>query len=202
MTEPLYKQYEHAHPIGIYPMCNFGGLVILDIIEHADTVIAAFDFGTGYQKIRRHKIYYSDTGRAYIRKNSTRYYFDNVMKVGCQHVYGSRYNILVCAASTGIYAYERLYEVKPAYAGFFITHIGKYWKISYNDYRRKNAMYKNVVAVGNEKYKIHDCYTRLRSFDTLTAAKQYARKHENISVFRLYFANDTGDLLYTREFPL
>lgn len=82
MIEPLYKQYENRHPIGICPLCNFGGLAILDIIDHADTVIAAFDFGSGYQKIRRHKIYYSDAGRAYIRKNNTRYYFDQIMRTG------------------------------------------------------------------------------------------------------------------------
>ena len=63
-------------------------------------------------------------------------------------------------------------------------------------------MYKNVVAIGNERYKIADLYRHMKTFDTLTDAKRYARERENVFVFRLYFANDTGDFMYAREFPL
>lgn len=77
---PLYKQFENAEPIGIYTMSNWGGLVILEIDAAAEIAIAAFNWGTGHQKIRRHKIQYSALGRPYIRKNGTRFYFDQIMR--------------------------------------------------------------------------------------------------------------------------
>lgn len=80
MTLPLYKQYENAEPVGVHTLSNWGGLVILDIDEADEIAVAAFNWGTGHQKIRRHKINYTYTGRPYIRKNGTRFYFDQIMK--------------------------------------------------------------------------------------------------------------------------
>lgn len=77
---PLYKQFENAAPVGVYPVCNFGGLAILAIDNDGEKAVAAWDFGTGYQKIRRHQIHTTYTGRAYIRKNGTRYYFDQIVR--------------------------------------------------------------------------------------------------------------------------
>lgn len=76
----LKHYYKNAVPIGTYPLCNFGGLAILAIEN--DRAIAAFNFGEGYKQIRRHNIYYTYTGRAYIRKNGRRYYFDQIMRTG------------------------------------------------------------------------------------------------------------------------
>ena len=79
MTQIILKHfYRDAAPLGIYPMCNFGGLAIL-ALEH-DTAIAAFNWGEGYTQIRRHKISYTYTGRAYIRKNGQRFYFDQIIR--------------------------------------------------------------------------------------------------------------------------
>lgn len=82
MNMPLYKKYENTKPIAVFGMCNFGGLEILDI-EYGivDYVIACFNFGTGRQKIRRHKVCTAPSGREYIRKEGTRYYFDEMMEV-------------------------------------------------------------------------------------------------------------------------
>ncbi len=74
----LKEQYRDAAPVGVYPMNNFGGLVILAI--DGDTATAGFQWGGGYTSIRRHKIRYTYTGRAYIRKASTRFYFDQITK--------------------------------------------------------------------------------------------------------------------------
>ena len=80
MRTPLYKQYENAEPLGVHTLSNWGGLVILDINEATETAVAAFNWGTGHQKIRRHQIHSTFTGRNYIRKNGTRFYFDQIMK--------------------------------------------------------------------------------------------------------------------------
>jgi hypothetical protein len=78
----LKERFKNADPIGIYTLCNFGGLVILDMDDEKAT--AAFNFGDGYTQIRRHTIYYTFTGRAYIRKNGRRYYFDQIIKTGAR----------------------------------------------------------------------------------------------------------------------
>ena len=78
----LKEQYKNAVPVGIHVLCNFGGLAILDIDENAETVTAAFHFGEKYESIRRHKINYTFTGRAYIRKGGRRYYFDQITRAG------------------------------------------------------------------------------------------------------------------------
>ena len=74
----LKHYYKNAVPIGTYPLCNFGGLAILAIEDRQ--AVAAFNFGEGYKQIRRHTIYCTYTGRAYIRKNGRRYYLDQIIR--------------------------------------------------------------------------------------------------------------------------
>ena len=79
---PLYKQYENASPVGAYAMCNTFALVILDIND--DIAVAAWtqpNGQPGYRNIRRHKISYTYTGRPYIRKGGTRFYFDQIIRM-------------------------------------------------------------------------------------------------------------------------
>lgn len=77
---PLYKKYAETSPLGTLHLNNWGGLEILEI-EYSidDYAIASFNFGTR-QQIRRHKICYTPAGRAYIRKQGRRYYFDEIMR--------------------------------------------------------------------------------------------------------------------------
>lgn len=78
----LKEKYKNAEPVGVYTMNNFGGLVILDMDDEQAT--AAYHYGEKYESIRRHKIYYTYTGRAYIQKSGRRYYFDQIMKTGAR----------------------------------------------------------------------------------------------------------------------
>jgi hypothetical protein len=75
----LKERYRDAAPVGLYPMSNFGGLAILDIIDD-ETAVCAWSYGGEYESIRRHQIFYTYTGRAYIRKAGRRYYFDQIMR--------------------------------------------------------------------------------------------------------------------------
>ena len=75
----LKHHYKNAAPVGVYNICNFGGLAILDIISD-ETAVAAWHYGDGFESIRRHKILYTYTGRAYIRKRGQRYYFDQIIR--------------------------------------------------------------------------------------------------------------------------
>lgn len=80
--QSLYKQYENARPVGVYGITNCFALLILDIDDAAGIAVAAFNnpSGAGYWNMRRHKIHYSSSGRAYIRKGNSRYFFDQIMK--------------------------------------------------------------------------------------------------------------------------
>lgn len=79
MTKLILKHhYKDADPLGIFPICNYGGLVIL-AMEH-DHVIAGWNLGDGNKHIRRHGIFHTYTGRAYINKGGRRYYFDQIMR--------------------------------------------------------------------------------------------------------------------------
>ena len=74
----LKERYKNAAPVGVHTLNNFGGLAILDI--DGEKATAAYNFGDGYKQIRRHTIFYTYTGRAYIRKSGRRYYFDQIIK--------------------------------------------------------------------------------------------------------------------------
>lgn len=79
---PLYKKYAETKAIGYYCECNWGGLEILAVENgFEDYAIACFNFGSGRQQIRRHKIQHFDSGRCFIRKQGRRYYFDQIMRV-------------------------------------------------------------------------------------------------------------------------
>lgn len=78
----LYKKYANTEAIGVMPLSNWGGIEILDILNGIeDYAVACFNWGTSQQKIRRHKISTSPSGRMYIRKEGVRYYLDSFLKV-------------------------------------------------------------------------------------------------------------------------
>lgn len=79
--ETLAEKYADTAPVGVAALSNFGGLAVLDILEGGDVVVAAWDFGSGYQKIRRHKVQYTTSGRAYVRKENHRFYMDEICRV-------------------------------------------------------------------------------------------------------------------------
>lgn len=68
--------------IGIYTLCNFGGLAIISIDPAGDNCKSCFDYGDGPKNARNTKIHYSNSGRAYIRRYNRRYYFDQIMRTG------------------------------------------------------------------------------------------------------------------------
>lgn len=76
---PLYKYVNNTRPAGVYAMSNYGGVAIFEI--SGDECIAAYHFGNGYTGAHRHCIYYSESGREYIKKGGCRYYLDEFMRV-------------------------------------------------------------------------------------------------------------------------
>ena len=83
MKNTLSKQYESRRPLAVLPLSNFGGLAVLDIInECGDTVIvAAWNFGRGYENTRRHTVKETTSGRSFIRKGNHRFYLDQMVRI-------------------------------------------------------------------------------------------------------------------------
>lgn len=78
-----YKDYYNGikKPVGGLCLCNFGGLVVFEIIYGIDDYcISGFDFGDGVKDIRTTKIHYTTSGRNYIIRGKNRCYFDEIMR--------------------------------------------------------------------------------------------------------------------------
>ena len=74
----LAKEYENTKAVGYLTLCNFGGLEILDI--NCEEAVACFNFGNSREMIRKHKIIYTSSGRAFIRKMGRKYYLGEIMR--------------------------------------------------------------------------------------------------------------------------
>lgn len=69
-------------PLAIYPVCNFGGLAIMEIEDGCDTyVYVADNYGDGYKNLTKNKIYYNGQGKPYFIRYRKRYYLDDFLKV-------------------------------------------------------------------------------------------------------------------------
>ena len=82
----MYKRYENKKPCGVYGIGNFGGLALfnpdeIDKYNERCDFIAAFHNGTKYTNFHKHKVHYTLSGRAYIRKGGVNYYLDEIMRL-------------------------------------------------------------------------------------------------------------------------
>lgn len=66
-------------PAGVLPMCNFGGLAIMEIKD--DYVYVCDNYGDGYKNITRNLIKYTKYGKPFFRRNHQIYYLSDFMKV-------------------------------------------------------------------------------------------------------------------------
>ena len=75
---PLYKYVNETRPAGVLALSNVFGLALFDI--SGDECIAAWHNGETYTGAHRHAIYYSLSGRPFIKKGGRRWYFDEFMR--------------------------------------------------------------------------------------------------------------------------
>lgn len=82
MTKQEMEQYRDKKPIAVYPMSNWGGIEILDIVYGIeDYVIWRYNYGEPEDIIHRAKILTGPKGYSFIRLNDTRIRLDECMKV-------------------------------------------------------------------------------------------------------------------------
>lgn len=66
-------------PLGIYPLCNFGGLSVMEIKYGInDYVVVCDNYGDGYKNITYNQIYYNKKGGYFIR-NGQRWHLNKFM---------------------------------------------------------------------------------------------------------------------------
>lgn len=69
-------------PAGVLSLNNFGGIAIMKFENGIDTYAYVCDnYGDGYKKLTKNKIYYNIKGNPYFVRYGKRYYLDQFMKV-------------------------------------------------------------------------------------------------------------------------
>ena len=75
------SKYKETPAMGVLPLCNWGGLVILDVDPCGQWIVSCLDVGEGRVQIKRSKIFFDcDSGRMFFRRFNTKYYLDEVMR--------------------------------------------------------------------------------------------------------------------------
>jgi len=72
----LKELYKDARPVAARTMCNFGGIVILEIMPDGEKLLAADNIGNGNERPRYYRINYTPTGRAYFTRYGRREYLE------------------------------------------------------------------------------------------------------------------------------
>lgn len=83
---PMYKRYKKSKPAGTMAFCNTFGIAIWDPDDedrnkdNCDLIAAWWSADSNYLGFHRHKIYYTQGARPYIRKGEMRIYLDEVTR--------------------------------------------------------------------------------------------------------------------------
>ena len=65
-------------PAGVLPLCNFGGMAIMEI--KGDYVYVCDNYGDGYKNITKNLIQYTQYGKPFFRRNKQVWYLSDFMK--------------------------------------------------------------------------------------------------------------------------
>lgn len=77
----LRDKFENCKPDSVFPVCNWGGLEVFYDTSNGETLVTTWNFGDGRSRFSHNRIHYTKNGRAYIRRNYSRYYLDEMLKV-------------------------------------------------------------------------------------------------------------------------
>lgn len=67
---------------GVLPLCNHGGLAVMEFEHGVDTYVYIADhYGDDYKNITRNKIYHNAKGNPYFVRYGKRYYLNDFMRV-------------------------------------------------------------------------------------------------------------------------
>lgn len=82
MTKVEMEQYRDKKPIAVYPMSNWGGVEILDVLHGIDDyVICRYNFGEPEDKLHRVKVKYNKNGLPFIFLDGDYIRIDDMMSV-------------------------------------------------------------------------------------------------------------------------
>ncbi len=85
MKQALYKTYGERQPCGATYITNCFGLLVYEPTEEdrteADYITAWSAAGYENRGFHRSKVYYTNAGRAYLRKGSLKFYLDEITKI-------------------------------------------------------------------------------------------------------------------------
>lgn len=82
MKKAMYKRYSNIMPIGSVQLSNTFGILFYepDELDKYDCdYVCSWHNGENEWGFHKHKVYYTNSGREYIRKGSLRVYLDEVI---------------------------------------------------------------------------------------------------------------------------
>ena len=65
--------------IGVHALCNFGGLVVLEV--SGEKITTGFSFGNGVKKVYTTPIKFDNEGSAYFTRYGVNYFLSDIMRV-------------------------------------------------------------------------------------------------------------------------
>ena len=68
-------------PVGVLPLCNYGGLAIMEIEHGIDDYVYVMDNYGEYKNLTKNVIKYSRKGNPYFIRRGQRYYLSEFMRV-------------------------------------------------------------------------------------------------------------------------
>ena len=78
----LAERYGDKKAIGVYVVCNWGGLEVLDVLYGIDDkLVTCFNFGDDRKHYRTVCVHTAADGRPYVNRYGVRYYLDEIMRV-------------------------------------------------------------------------------------------------------------------------
>lgn len=82
--QPMYKRYENIKPVGVASVSSVFGIHVYEPDKNDKydcDYIVSWHNGENEWGYHKHKVHYTSSGRAYIRKGSLTIYCDEIMKI-------------------------------------------------------------------------------------------------------------------------
>jgi hypothetical protein len=119
-------------PLATMHICNFGGLAIMEIRD--EVAYVCDNYGDGYKRLTKNKIFYSAKGHPYFTRNRNRYYLSEFMRTDIRVTKKATY--YTDRIYGGKFTYDEMVEdAKKNYdygdSTNFMTYQKDWWKENY-----------------------------------------------------------------------
>lgn len=121
-------------PARVLTLCNHGGLAIMEIID--EVAYVCDNYGNGYERLTKNRIFYSAKGYPYFTRNRQRYYLSDFMRTDIGKTSKPKVTYYTDQIHGGKFTYEEMVkDAKKNYdygdATNVLTYMADWWKEHY-----------------------------------------------------------------------